>query len=89
MRHAVDIMAINETWLRAGEEGRAPAVPGYRLRHRPRPPDVRSRGGGVGFYVRDGLTIHVLKHPEVLDTHQRHTYRITNHIDTIMILSLV
>ncbi|CAG4967793.1 unnamed protein product [Colias eurytheme] len=70
MRHAVDIMAINETWLRAGEEGRAPAVPGYRLRHRPRPPNVRSRGGGVGFYVRDGLTIHVLKHPEVYTVEQ-------------------
>uniref|UniRef100_A0A2A4JF59 Reverse transcriptase domain-containing protein n=1 Tax=Heliothis virescens TaxID=7102 RepID=A0A2A4JF59_HELVI len=52
-----DIMAINETWLRAGEEGRAPRVPGYRLRHAPRPASVRSgRGGGVGFYLRRGLS---------------------------------
>ncbi|CAH2095137.1 unnamed protein product [Euphydryas editha] len=63
-RHRVDLMAINETWLRDGEEGRAPHVPGYRLRHIPRPLTVRSRGGGVGFYIRDGLTVRVLAHPE-------------------------
>lgn len=62
-RHSVDIMAINETWLREGEEGRAPAVPGYRLRHVPRPQGVRARGGGVGFYIRRGLTLRVLPHP--------------------------
>ncbi|XP_048486439.1 uncharacterized protein LOC125490638 [Plutella xylostella] len=31
-------MAINETWLREGEIDRAPVIPGYRLRHTPRPP---------------------------------------------------
>ncbi|CAH2105512.1 unnamed protein product [Euphydryas editha] len=36
-RHNVDIMAINETWLKTGEEDRAPRLPGYRLRHIPRP----------------------------------------------------
>ena len=56
-RHCFDIMAINETWLRPGEEGRAPVVAGYRLRHAPRPACVRSgRGGGVGFYLRRGLS---------------------------------
>lgn len=51
--HNIDIMAINETWLRPGEEGRAPIVPGYRLLHVPRSNNVRSgRGGGVGFYVK-------------------------------------
>ena len=58
-----DIMAINETWLRAGEEGRAPAVRGYRLRHIPRPARVRARGGGVGFYVKRGLAARTCKHP--------------------------
>ncbi|XP_045447496.1 uncharacterized protein LOC123655785 [Melitaea cinxia] len=56
-RHSFDVMALNETWLRPGEDGRAPVVPGYRLRHKPRPPSVRGgRGGGVGFYLRRGLS---------------------------------
>lgn len=51
--NTIDILAINETWLRPGEEGRAPVVPGYRLRHIPRSSNVRSgRGGGVGFYLK-------------------------------------
>lgn len=54
----VDIMAINETWLRTGEEGRAPSVPGYRLRHVPRSLSVKKgRGGGVGFYIKHGINI--------------------------------
>ncbi|CAG4973521.1 unnamed protein product [Colias eurytheme] len=63
LRHSVDLMAINETWLREGEEGRAPVVPGYRLRHVPRPPSTRSRGGGVGFYIKKGLSVQVVSHP--------------------------
>ncbi|XP_063617218.1 uncharacterized protein LOC134790380 [Cydia splendana] len=48
----VDIMAICETWLREGQELRAPAPPGYRLRHVPRDAaSGRARGGGVGKYV--------------------------------------
>lgn len=65
-RQRVDIMAINETWLRPGEEGRAPVVPGYRLRHTPRPASVRAgRGGGVGFYVKRGLSARAC--PRVVD----------------------
>lgn len=57
-RYRFDILAINVTWLRHGEEGRAPTVPGYRLRHVPRPANVRcGRGKGVGFYVRRGLNV--------------------------------
>lgn len=62
-RLSPDILAINETWLRVGEEGRAPSLSGYRLRHIPRPPSVRGRGGGVGFYIRSGLTARTLPHP--------------------------
>lgn len=67
-RHKVDVMAINETWLRAQEEGKAPVIPGYRLRHLPRPRRARGtrdpdRGGGVGFYVRQGLSVRVCPHP--------------------------
>jgi hypothetical protein len=51
-----DILAVNETWLRAGEVGRAPRLGGYRLRHIPRPDHIcNGRGGGVGFYIRKGL----------------------------------
>ncbi|CAH2097892.1 unnamed protein product [Euphydryas editha] len=62
-KHNVDLMAINETWLKQGEEGRAPHVPGYRLRHIPRPDSLRSRGGGVGYYIRNGLSARTHTHP--------------------------
>lgn len=62
-RHNVDILGLNETWLRSGEEGRAPKVAGYRLCHLPRPEAIRSRGGGVGFYIRRGLSTQILKYP--------------------------
>ncbi|XP_063831734.1 uncharacterized protein LOC135080943 [Ostrinia nubilalis] len=68
--HDVDILAINETWLRAGEEGRAPAPPGYRLRHVPRPSTVRSRGGGVGFYIKNGINARMIHHPSPLSVEQ-------------------
>ncbi|CAH2099431.1 unnamed protein product [Euphydryas editha] len=55
-RHNVDIMAINETWLKTGEEDRAPRLPGYRLHHIPRPSEIRGRGGGVGQDAEGGIT---------------------------------
>lgn len=67
-RYPVDIMAINETWLREGEEARAPVLPGYRLRHAPRQYGSavggRQRGGGVGFYIKRGVSARLLAHPE-------------------------
>ncbi|XP_045458110.1 uncharacterized protein LOC123668419 [Melitaea cinxia] len=64
-RHRLDILALNETWLKEGEEGRAPIVPGYRLRHKPRPVAAsRSRGGGVGYYIKKGISVEVISHPE-------------------------
>lgn len=64
IKHNVEIMAVNETWLQAGEEGRAPHVPGYCLRHVPRPPTVRAgRGGGVGFYIKRGVKFRTFSHP--------------------------
>lgn len=68
--HDFDVLAINETWLRTGEEGRAPSPPGYYLRHLPRPPSVRSRGGGVGFYIRRSIAVNVLKHPDTSSVEQ-------------------
>ncbi|CAG9584366.1 unnamed protein product [Danaus chrysippus] len=62
-RHDADVVAINETWLRSGEDGRAPVVAGYRLRHIPRPVEIRSRGGGVGFYIKRGISVRTLMHP--------------------------
>lgn len=69
-RHNVDVMALNETWLRDGEEGRAPVVPGYQLRHIPRSAEVRSRGGGVGFYIRRGVCARTLTHPNTSNVEQ-------------------
>lgn len=62
-RHAVDILAVNETWLREGEDALAPSPRGYRLRHIPRPKGRFSRGGGVGFYLRRGIAARPLHHP--------------------------
>ncbi|CAG4981160.1 unnamed protein product [Colias eurytheme] len=69
-RLRVDILAVNETWLREGEEGRAPLVPGYRLRHIPRSRSIRNRGGGVGFYVKEGMVVKTLQHPITLQVEQ-------------------
>lgn len=66
-RESPDIVAINETWLRDREDGRAPTVPGYRLRHTPRPAATRrGRGGGVGFYVKRGISVRPLAVPHPL-----------------------
>ncbi|CAH2101700.1 unnamed protein product [Euphydryas editha] len=62
-RYNFDIMALNETWLRQGEDGRAPRVPGYRLHHIPRPEYIRARGGGVGFYIKKGICTQTHSHP--------------------------
>ncbi|GBP78167.1 hypothetical protein EVAR_99202_1 [Eumeta japonica] len=65
LHHSVDILAINETWLRLGEKDKAPNIPGYTLRSVPRRTDVhRGRGGGVAFYVKKGLNVKICKHPE-------------------------
>ncbi|KAJ8732388.1 hypothetical protein PYW07_014987 [Mythimna separata] len=70
-QHSVDIMAINETWLRPGEEGRAPKVPGYRLKHVPRPATMRGgRGGGVAFYIKAGVRARVRHHSVNSDVEQ-------------------
>lgn len=64
-RLSPDLIAINETWLRAGQEARAPAVPGYRLRNAARPVHVRGgRGGGVAFYVKNDLRVRFHKSPD-------------------------
>ncbi|XP_045453465.1 uncharacterized protein LOC123662705 [Melitaea cinxia] len=59
-----DIVAINETWLRSGEESRAPRLVGYTLRHIPRSINIKGgRGGGVGFYIRKGIYARCCKYP--------------------------
>lgn len=63
-RHKPDVVAINETWLAAGQEARAPTVPGYRLRCTPRPMHMRGgRGGGVAFYIKQDLRVRYEKYP--------------------------
>lgn len=83
-RHPVDILAINETWLAAGEEGRAPRVPGYRLRHVPRPPGERLRGGGVGFYIRRGINVRTCTHPEAPPVEQMWLSLVLNSIKIVI-----
>ncbi|CAB3225238.1 unnamed protein product [Arctia plantaginis] len=63
-RHKIDFISINETWLREGEEGKAPALPGYLLKHIPRSATVkRGRGGGIGFYIKREVTARRHSHP--------------------------
>lgn len=61
--HRVDLMALNETWLRPGEVARAPTITNYQLRHVPRNGIGRKRGGGVGFYIRNGVTTRICENP--------------------------
>lgn len=60
-KHRPDILALNETWIREGNENSAPLLPGYTLKLRPRPNDAR--GGGLGFYIRNGLRVRSRPHP--------------------------
>ena len=55
-----DILAINETWLKAGEESLAPVLPGYKFLHKAR---QGKKGGGVGFYIRQGINFRTQSHP--------------------------
>ncbi|XP_052756854.1 uncharacterized protein LOC128202040 [Galleria mellonella] len=59
--YRLDVLAINETWLKNDQTGLAPAIPGYVFKHKAR--KTGSRGGGVGFYYKKGLRIRVLPHP--------------------------
>lgn len=60
-RYKPDVVALNETWLRAGEENFLPSVPGYSLKSNPR--QSGHRGGGVGFYIRRGVQVRIVQHP--------------------------
>ncbi|KAG7301202.1 hypothetical protein JYU34_014077 [Plutella xylostella] len=72
LRFDVDILAINETWLREGEDEKAPVVPGYKLRHTPRPrgPRLRDRGGGCGFYVKTSIKVRFRSYPVAVGVEQ-------------------
>ncbi|XP_045541842.1 uncharacterized protein LOC106718371 [Papilio machaon] len=60
LNYSPDIVALNETWLKSGEEAAVPSIPNYKFLHRAR---QGKKGGGVGFYVRQGITTKVQKHP--------------------------
>lgn len=65
----VDILAVNETWLRPNEEAKAPIISEYNLRSAPRPPCIGGgRGGGVAFYIRKDLNACVCQHSICQDT---------------------
>lgn len=59
----LDILAVNETWLKSKTDNSAPVIPEYRLRHNPRPQGSRTRGGGVGFYIKRNLNVRTWRHP--------------------------
>lgn len=64
IRYCADIVAINETWIKDGQEARAPSVPGYRLRVAPRPQHMRDGvGGGLGYYIKIGVNVRYLPRP--------------------------
>lgn len=60
LKYKIDILAINESWIKDGEEVLAPSIPQYRFVHKAR---IGKRGGGVGFYVRRGIVTKILQHP--------------------------
>jgi hypothetical protein len=69
-QHEPAIMAINETWLKAGQDGRAPVVPGYKMRHVPRNIGTKKGGGGVGFFIRNGIYTQTCAHSPHPDVEQ-------------------
>lgn len=60
MTHTPDILAINETWLKPGEDQLAPELTSYKFIHRAR---QGKRGGGVGFYIKREITARIRQHP--------------------------
>lgn len=59
-RSQVDILAVNETWIRQGEKARAPTLSGYSFHHELRSVIVRSNpGGGVDFYITGGVNVYL------------------------------
>lgn len=61
-KYEPDILALNETWLRCGENTDAFHIPGYTFKHVPR--TTGKRGGGVGFYIRKGIKVRVIQQPQ-------------------------
>lgn len=59
--HKPDILALNETWLKEGQEIIAPVIHDYKYIQRGR--KGRRRGGGVGFYIKKGIQVKVKTHP--------------------------
>lgn len=62
--YKLDILAVNETWIKPDEEKFAPILLGYSFKHKPR--TTSARGGGVGFYVKRELRVRVRHHPDSL-----------------------
>lgn len=57
----LDILALNETWIKKGGDKYAPTLPGYVFKHKPR--ESNQRGGGVGFYIKKNFRAKVRPHP--------------------------
>lgn len=55
-----EILALNETWLKSVDDNSAPVIAGYKFVHKPR---RNRRGGGVGFYIKDGINYRIRNHP--------------------------
>ncbi|VVC95687.1 unnamed protein product [Leptidea sinapis] len=56
-----DILALNETWIKEGEEALVPSVTNYRFIHKAR--TSQRRGGGVGFFIRKGIVTRIKQLP--------------------------
>lgn len=84
-RMGVHLLAINETWIRPGQDDLAPTVPGYCLRHTPRPTSMRDgRGGGIGFYIKRGINARTCPHPPTMPVEQMWLRLKTNSLKVII-----
>lgn len=54
------VTILNESWIKPGEELLAPDLPNYKFVHKGR---YGKKGGGVGFYITNGLSAKVKRHP--------------------------
>ncbi|VVC96706.1 unnamed protein product [Leptidea sinapis] len=61
LKYEPDILALNETWIKEGEEALVPSVTNYRFIHKAR--TGQRRGGGVGFLIRNGIVARIKQLP--------------------------
>ena len=69
--HQFDIISLSKTWLTGNPQQISfVTIPGYRLEHQ----DRGSRGGSVGFFIKDTITYKLREDLRKVDTSIEHQW---------------